>query len=86
MRTGVVLARIERIEPRGNGGGKLRYSGPMHLFNGDDYWNHAGAIQAWCGAKAATVDLRHVEDRDPRTALYANICRRCFIQPRERGR
>lgn len=78
-----VLARVVRIEPQSDGSGKTRYRGPLHLFNGDDFWNHAGRIRAWCGARLATVDLEHVEDRDHPQLLAAALCGRCFLQPRK---
>lgn len=82
-----VLARIERIRPNADGSGKLTYRGPAHLFDGDDFWNQAGSIRAWCGAKAATVDLHGIEDRgQQKAALYSDLCGRCFIQPRKKNR
>jgi hypothetical protein len=84
-----VMARIVRIEPQPNGGGLATYTGPEHLFNGADLRNQTGRITAWCGTRCASVDLQVVEDRDEcpsRAALYANLCRRCFLQPCNRRR
>lgn len=76
-----VLARIERIRPNADGSGKLTYRGPMHLFNGGDHANKVGAIRAWCGIEAATVDLAVVEDRSWPSPLAADLCGRCFLLP-----
>lgn len=78
-----VLARIERIQPQANGGGVEEYRGVVHVFNGADVWNKTGQLRAWCGAVAASVDLQAIYDRGHRPgALYANVCRRCFVEPR----
>lgn len=77
-----ILARLERIEPQANGGGKLRRRGVVHIFNGDQYRKHSGVIRAWCGAKVSTVDLCVIEDRNGGGGLWADICRRCFMEPR----
>jgi hypothetical protein len=85
VRQTAVLARVEQIEPQDDGGGKLRHRGPFHLFDGDEFHNHAGRIKAWCGTTAATVDLRAVEDRARwKAPLWADLCRRCFQQPRNK--
>lgn len=80
-----VLARVERIRPNDDGSGQMTYMGPLHLFNGDDYWNTPGRLKAWCGVKVAGVDLRAIEDREEIAgcfgALAADLCGRCFLLP-----
>lgn len=82
-----VLARIERIEPQPDGGGLLELRGPVHLFDGQLIRNEVGRIKAWCGASVATVDLVTVDDRGRKGGiLYADICHRCFLEPRAKER
>lgn len=86
MRHTAVLARVQRIRPNADGSGKMTYRGPCHLFDGDDFHNNAGRIKAWCGASCATVDLSGIEDRGgQKSALYSDLCGRCFIEPRRKA-
>jgi hypothetical protein len=84
MRHMAVLARVERIRPNPDGSGKLTYRGPVHIFNGHHYWNDPGTLTAWCGARVAGTDLHGIKDRDGKPgALYSDVCRRCFNEPRK---
>lgn len=80
-----VLARIARIEPCPDGGGILRYAGTIHIFNGRSLRNQTGRIKAWCGTRAASVDIDVVYGRSgDGSPLWANICHRCFLEPRRK--
>lgn len=74
-----VLGRSMHIEPRANGGGKLRRLGPMHLFNGKSARNDVGRVKAWCGASVASADLNILESRRDPQPFAGDLCKRCFL-------
>lgn len=63
-----------------------RFPGPFHLVNGGELPDPEGNVWTWCGTPMKNGPAEVCQDRRTATkgALYADLCRRCFIQPRDK--